>query len=188
MKKNWVKVKKSEIKNAKNIFKKVLNIHKSNDSENRRKSYEEIILAEVEDKARAIQNRKEIENNIFRCPFCDAIMKVYECKGENTFFIQKECSNQCPESIKAEKIRLDFDAYLTAKRIAELGIKECKTKTNSIIQKSYGWTKVVKMNDKYVESYNADLAKIKNGLIEEVSDYTKELGKKIEELREMYGL
>ena len=94
MKKNWIKVKKSEIKNAKNIFKKVLNIHKSNDSENRRKSYEEIILAEAEDKTRAIQNRNEIENNIFRCPFCDAIMKVYECKGENTCTNKRKQGNQ----------------------------------------------------------------------------------------------
>ena len=62
---------------------------------------------------------------------------------------------------------------------------ETAIKTNKLnLQVKYE-SKVIQ---KYVESYNADLAKIKNGLIEEVSDYTKELGKKVEELREMYGL
>ena len=191
MKKKWIKTKKSELEDLKNIPKKALNVHESNENggndKYKRKSYEEIILAETADKIYAIQNRKKIENDVFRCPFCDAMMNVYECKGENTFFIQKECSNHCFESIKAEKIELDLEAYLTAKRIAEWGIKECKTKTHNIIRKSYGWIRVAEMNDKYIEFYYADLEKIKMGLIEEISDYTKELGKKAEELREMYG-
>ena len=166
MKNKWIKSKKKEL---------VLS-HTQRDS--RRPTYEEILESEKKDRINAIRNRKLVKNyRNYRCPFCDSVMNVYECKGEKLEFIMKECSNNCPESLKSDSNKQEIEQYNMAKCIANWHINKLKTEGMQMLKNSYGYKKVTAMNDKYteaIEEYGVD------------STEARELYKKVEELEEIY--
>lgn len=178
MKNKWIKSKKKEFEHNPITQKEIVSSHTQRDS--RRPTYEEVLESEKKDRINAIRNRKLIKNfGNYRCPFCDSVMNVYECKGEKLEFIMKECSNNCPESLKNDLNKQKLDQYNMAKCIANWHINKLKTEGIQMLKNSYGYKRITAMNDKYFEAvkeYGSD------------SIEARELLEKAEELENIYSM